>query len=197
MPTWPACTSSRPPWLDMRSSPSAILYRVFMPSLSGCRAARRSPLTPKQSTCSRFSSRSAMAELEQPPWLTPELTHCHCCVPPLPEPAASSRSTVRTTATSPLRQRHQLPLLLADGAAIAGPCRLVAGPVRRTSCQAKQPSGCVLAPCGSPAPQPPPTCLLRPASASCRAFACSKSRQGPGATIRLKGGVFLHCHRLI
>jgi hypothetical protein len=152
---------------------------------------RRSPLPP--STCSRFSSRSAIAEPEQPPWPTSELTHCHCCVPPLPEPAASSRSPVRTAATSPLRQRRQLPLLLAGGAAVAGPCRLVAGTARRASAQAKQPNGCVLAPCGSPAPpcrhRRPATARARP---SVRLCVCRKEEEeGPTCKRETSSGGFL------
>jgi hypothetical protein len=194
LPTWPACTSSRPPWLDTRSSPSTILCHVFMPSLSGCRPAQALPTPPKHllslflALCHGRARAAAMAD--------PELTHCHCCMPPLPEPAASSRFPVRTAATGTLRQRRQLLLLLAGGAAAAGPCKLVAGPACHASSQSQAPqrvrAGPLWLPRPSAAAEEPPLAGI----SELQSAPYSNLRQGPRATIRLKGGVFLHCHRL-
>jgi hypothetical protein len=185
MPMWPACTSSRPPWLDTRSSPSAILCRVFMPSLSGCRVAQALPTSPKHllslflTLCHDQARAAAMAEVAEltvvvvlpPPRLFRPSHHLYQHRYPI---------LLLTRRFSELQRRRLWPPAWPQP-----PTRHahVAGPTRAASDRAELSHGCAWVPQCSLTFQPSPVSLLRPATTSSDDLSALISRQGPRATI--------------
>jgi hypothetical protein len=112
---------------------------------------------------------------------------------PSSPPLHSSAATCSTYCAAPTRNPSSAGLPSAVTAHRRGaippsaPVR-VAGWPQAAVVRVKTTNEFALAPCGSPAPQPPPTSFLWPASASYSAFLCSIRDQGPRPRIRLNLG---------